>query len=96
MPKKQTSPKTTTTKKSTATASKKSAPKPPRKKAVSKKATAKKTTITASKRHELISVAAYYKAAERGFAPDGAKSDWLAAELEIDKSLTAKKTTLAP
>lgn len=87
MPKKQTASKATTTKKSA---------KPPRKKAVSKRAAAPRDTITASKRHELISIAAYYKAAARDFAPNGAKSDWLAAELEIDNKLTAKKTPLAP
>ncbi len=35
-------------------------------------------------REELIAVAAYFKAAQRGFAPGNEVEDWLAAEREFD------------
>jgi hypothetical protein len=44
---------------------------------------------TAAERCEMISVAAYYRAERRGFAPGGADRDWLEAEIEIDRLLTA-------
>ena len=46
-------------------------------------------TPTAAERREMISVAAYYRAERRGFAPGGADQDWLAAEAEIDRLLAA-------
>ncbi len=47
----------------------------------------KKDTGNASKREEMISVAAYYRAESRGFAGDDSIADWLAAEAEIDAML---------
>jgi hypothetical protein len=46
-------------------------------------------TPTAAERQEMISVAAYYRAERRGFAPGGAEQDWLQAEVEIDQLLAA-------
>lgn len=40
--------------------------------------------LTAQRRHEMISVAAYYRAECRGFEPGCEHEDWLAAEEEID------------
>jgi hypothetical protein len=40
-------------------------------------------TPTADERHEMISIAAYYRAERRGFAPGAAEADWLDAEAEI-------------
>jgi hypothetical protein len=42
---------------------------------------------SAEERGEMIAVAAYYLAEHRGFAPDGATGDWLAAEQQIDHML---------
>lgn len=39
---------------------------------------------TAQQRHEMIAIAAYYLAEQRGFAPGGADKDWLEAEATID------------
>ena len=36
------------------------------------------------RREMLIATAAYFKAAQRGFAPGGEVEDWLAAEREFD------------
>lgn len=44
---------------------------------------------TAAERDDMISVAAYYRAERRGFAPGGAEDDWLHAEAEIDRLLAA-------
>jgi Protein of unknown function (DUF2934) len=46
-------------------------------------------TPGAEERREMISVAAYYRAERRGFAPGGAEEDWLGAEADIDRLLTA-------
>ncbi len=46
-------------------------------------------TPTAAERQEMISVAAYYRAERRGFAPGGAEQDWLQAEVEIDQLIAA-------
>jgi hypothetical protein len=46
-------------------------------------------TPTWAERREMISVAAYYRAERRGFAPGGADQDWLAAETEIDRLIAA-------
>jgi len=40
-------------------------------------------------RHEMICVAAYYRAERRGFAPGGAEDDWIAAEAEIDRLIAS-------
>ena len=44
---------------------------------------------TAAERHEMISVAAYYRAEHRGFASGCADQDWLEAEIEIDRLIAA-------
>jgi hypothetical protein len=46
-------------------------------------------TPTSEERQQMISVAAYYRAERRGFAPGGAEQDWLEAEAEIDRLLAA-------
>jgi DUF2934 family protein len=38
----------------------------------------------------MIAVAAYHKAEQRGFTPEGSLTDWLAAEQEIDALLGGK------
>jgi hypothetical protein len=40
--------------------------------------------------HEMIAEAAYYAAQRRGFAPGFELDDWLAAELEVEKTLSRK------
>lgn len=40
-------------------------------------------------RHALIAEAAFFIARERGFAPGQELDDWLAAEREVDQSLSA-------
>lgn len=42
----------------------------------------------------MISVAAYFRAANRGFAGDDALADWLAAEAEIDALLERKNANI--
>jgi hypothetical protein len=44
-------------------------------------------SANAAARHQLIQLAAYYKAQQRGFAVGGELDDWLAAEGEVDLSL---------
>lgn len=44
-------------------------------------------TITAEDRRHMISIAAYHKAQQRGFAPGWEMQDWLEAEREIDQAL---------
>ncbi|NEV61703.1 DUF2934 domain-containing protein [Thiorhodococcus minor] len=39
---------------------------------------------TPQQRHDMIAIAAYYLAEQRGFAPGGADKDWLEAEATID------------
>jgi Protein of unknown function (DUF2934) len=41
----------------------------------------------ADAREEMIRIAAYYLAQERGFAPGAEMDDWLAAEIAIDANL---------
>lgn len=38
-------------------------------------------------RHEMIAAAAYFRAAQRGFAGSDSLDDWLAAEAEVDERL---------
>jgi hypothetical protein len=45
--------------------------------------------VSAEERREMIAVAAYFLAEQRGFAPDGAADDWLQAERQIDRMLDA-------
>lgn len=40
---------------------------------------------SAAERAEMIAVAAYYLAEQRGFVPGGEKVDWLRAEGQIDR-----------
>jgi hypothetical protein len=40
-------------------------------------------------RHALIAEAAFFISQERGFAPGQELDDWLAAEREVDRSLSA-------
>lgn len=42
-------------------------------------------------RDEMVSVAAYFRAANRGFVGDDSLADWLAAEAEIDAMLINQK-----
>lgn len=64
--------------------------------AIKKTATAKKTTtreagrkvVTPEERYRLIAEAAFLKAESRGFVGGDPVVDWLAAEQEIDDSLT--------
>jgi hypothetical protein len=44
---------------------------------------------SAVERRTMIGVAAYYRAERRSFAPGGAEADWLEAEADIDRLLTA-------
>ena len=41
-------------------------------------------------RYRRIALAAYYRAERRGFAPDGALDDWLAAEQEEEAQRTGE------
>ena len=41
-------------------------------------------------RREMIAIAAYYLAEQRGFAPGGAERDWLQAEAAIDSMIARK------
>ncbi|NKN33138.1 DUF2934 domain-containing protein [Marichromatium bheemlicum] len=47
---------------------------------------------SAARRHQMIAVAAYYLAEQRGFAPGGAEADWLAAERAVDVMLAVAAT----
>jgi hypothetical protein len=46
--------------------------------------------VPASLRHDMISLAAYYRSAERNFATGYELEDWLAAEREVDATLRAR------
>lgn len=48
--------------------------------------------VTGEERHHLISTAAYFIAARRGFIPGAELEDWLEAEAEIEEKL--RKTLL--
>jgi hypothetical protein len=41
--------------------------------------------LSAEERHEMIAVAAYYLAEQRGFPGEGALDDWIVAEHQIDR-----------
>jgi len=45
------------------------------------------TLVTPEDRLNMISEAAYYRAEQRGFAPDGVDQDWYEAESMIDSML---------
>jgi hypothetical protein len=44
--------------------------------------------VGAELRHRMIAETAYFRAKRRGFEPGHALDDWLAAEAEVDTSLT--------
>lgn len=46
--------------------------------------------VPARNREEMIAVAAYFRAEQRGFAPGDPHADWLAAAAEIDRLLQAE------
>lgn len=48
---------------------------------------AETTSVSADQRHSMISLAAYYRAVERGFQSGFEVIDWLAAETDIDATL---------
>ncbi|MFW2405304.1 MAG: DUF2934 domain-containing protein [Gammaproteobacteria bacterium] len=92
--------KKTTRKKATGarkTASKVTRKKTPAKKAAAKKKTVRKTAtrkagrkvLTPEQRYRLIAEAAFLKAESRGFVGGDPVEDWLAAEKEVEDSLTA-------
>ena len=76
------------------TASKPKAKAKPRAKAQAKSKVAKLSVISASDRHSMIEVAAYYKALERGLAAGGSEGDWFAAEAQVDAQLKASGVVL--
>jgi hypothetical protein len=43
--------------------------------------------LSVEEKHEMIAVAAYYLAEQRGFPGEGALDDWVAAERQIDRML---------
>ena len=53
---------------------------------------------TPVQRHEMIAVAAYYLAEQRGFVPGAAHSDWLIAERTIDTMIADRRLvgTMSP
>ena len=48
--------------------------------------------VPASLRHDMITLAAYHRSAERGFAPGYELDDWLAAERDVDATLRSRYT----
>jgi hypothetical protein len=45
------------------------------------------TNVDPEFRHEMVAMAAYYIAEQRGFAPGHEVADWLAAEAAVDRTL---------
>ncbi|MDX1811083.1 MAG: DUF2934 domain-containing protein [Gammaproteobacteria bacterium] len=43
--------------------------------------------VSPEEREEMIAEAAYYRAQQRGFAPEGKEQDWLEAEKVVDEML---------
>jgi len=63
---------------------------PPRKAAPRATRTAgSRPAVTPDMRRGMIAEAAYLRAERRGFAPGYEEEDWLAAEVEVDKLLSA-------
>jgi hypothetical protein len=54
-----------------------------------KRAAVSPPTISPDRRRGMIAEAAYLRAERRGFAPGGEEEDWLAAEAEVDRLLSA-------
>lgn len=57
-------------------------------------ATSMKTAAAGADRHQMIKVAAYYLAEQRGFNGGDPVADWLAAETRIDAMLKKSGVTL--
>jgi DUF2934 family protein len=66
---------------------------PPSRKAAprAKRAAVSRPVITADMRRGMIAEAAYLRAERRGFAPGHEDEDWLAAEAEVDRLLSADR-----
>jgi hypothetical protein len=52
----------------------------------------KNAVVPSAERTRLIAEAAYFKAAQRGFAGGGELDDWIEAEAEIDALLDSRGT----
>ncbi len=61
-------------------------------KAQSQPAASKNYPQDASTREQMIAVAAYFRAQQRGFRGGNSEDDWLAAEAEIDAMLRSHKS----
>lgn len=59
----------------------------PRKRAATSAQPRTQAAVSPEKRHAMIAEAAYFRAAQRGFAPGAELDDWLAAEAQIDRAL---------
>ena len=53
------------------------------------------TQVTPDERLEMISEAAYYRAEQRGFDPEGSHQDWIEAENIIDRILNKEVEEVA-
>jgi hypothetical protein len=56
-----------------------------------KRAAVEPPTVSLDTRRGMIAEAAYLRAERRGFAPGGEEEDWLAAEAEVDRLLSADR-----
>ena len=56
-----------------------------------KRAAVGKPGVTEDVRRGMIAEAAYLRAERRGFAPGNEEADWLAAEAEVDRLLSADR-----
>jgi hypothetical protein len=56
-----------------------------------KRAAVELPTVSMDTRRGMIAEAAYLRAERRGFAPGGEEEDWLAAEAEVDRLLSADR-----
>jgi len=63
----------------------------PPSKARAKRAAVEPPTVSMDTRRAMIAEAAYLRAERRGFAPGGEEEDWLAAEAEVDRLLSADR-----
>ena len=58
--------------------------------AIDSKTSTSSIDISSEERLKMISIAAYHKAEQRGFAPGGEIQDWAEAEQEIDEMLMSE------